>query len=156
MPNPATLTPFETVSKIAQSAGMNEDFTYTYSQLLGGVFNTGNHSSELLEDKKLIIDALNDISNRMSDDFAIDFDGNEYRIIHNEAIWDIYVGEIKQIVNDCYNLKLDQLPAFIAVSIDWEATANNAYTDGYGHTFARFDGAETTSDNGKYWIFRTN
>lgn len=156
MPNPATLTPFETVSKIAQSAGMNEDFTYTYSQLLGGVFNTGNHSSELLEDKKLIIDALDDISNRMSDDFTIDFDGNEYRIIHNDAIWDVYVEEIKQTVNAYYDLKLDQLPAFIAVSIDWEATAHNAYSDGYGHTFASFDGDKTTSDNGNYWIFRIN
>ena len=152
----ATVAPFETVSKIAQSAGLNDDFTYTYSQLLGGVFNTGNHSSELLDDKELIIDALNNISDNMSDDFTIDFDGNEYRIIHNEAIWDIYVEEIKQIVNDCYDLKIDKIPAFIAVSIDWEATAHNAYADGYGHTFARYDGDETNSDNGDYWIFRTN
>ena len=92
----------------------------------------------------------------MSDDFVIDFDGNGYRIIHSEAIWGIYVEEIEQIVNDCYDLKLDQVPAFIAVSIDCEATAHNAYSDGYGHTFASYDGEETKSDNGKYWIFRTN
>ena len=156
MPNQANPLPFETIAKIAQSAGLNEDFTYTYSQLLGGVFNTGNHSSELLEDEGLIIGALNDISDNFSADFTIDFDGNKYRIIHSEAIWDIYVEEIKQIVNDCYELKLDKVPAFIAVSIDWEATAHNAYSDGYGHTFASYDGEETKSDNGKYWIFRTN
>lgn len=156
MPVQAILSPFETISKIAQSAGLNEDFTYTYSQLLGGVFNTGNHSIGLLEDKELIIDALNDISDNLSDDFTIDFDGNEYRIIHNESIWDIYAEAIRQIVNDCYDLKLDKLPAFIAVSIDWEATAHNADSDGYGHTFASYDGEENKSDNGNYWIFRTN
>jgi len=154
MSNHATALPFETISTIASNAGLNEDFSYTYSQMLGGVFNTGNHSAELLEDEECIIDALNEIDQNMSGDFTIKFDGNEYRIIHNESIWDIYVEEIKQIVNDCYDLKLDNIPAFIAVSIDWEATAHNAYADGYGHTFASYDGEETNSDNGDYWLFR--
>lgn len=156
MSNKANQNPFEIISVIAQKAGLNEDFTYTYAQVLGGVFNTGNHSNVLLEDDQLILEALDEIAENMSDDFSFDFDGNEYRIIHDAAIWDIYVDEIKQIVNDCYDIKLDKIPAFIAVSIDWEATAHNAYSDGYGHTFASYDGEETTSDNGDYWIFRTN
>lgn len=156
MSNKANQNPFEIISVIAQKAGLNDDFTYTYAQILGGVFNTENHSSGLLEDDELIVESLNEIAKNMSDDFSFDFDGNEYRIICDGAIWDIYVEEIKQIVNDCYDLKLDKIPAFIAVSIDWEATAHNAYSDGYGHTFAGYDGEETRTDNRNYWIFRTN
>jgi len=152
----ANQTPFEIISKIAENAGLNEDYSYTYAQILGGVFNTGNHSPDLLEDTELIIEALEDIASNISDDFLFEFDGNEYRIIHDSGIWDIYVEEIKQIVEDCYELNLDKIPAFISVSVDWEATAHNAYADGYGHTFAGYDGEETKSDNGAYWIFRTN
>lgn len=86
--------------------------------------------------------------------FNIDFDGNEYRIIGDSEIWDIYVEEIKNTVTDCYDLKLDNIPDFVAFSIDWEQTAKNAYTDGYGHTFATYDGKETSSNG--MWIFRTN
>lgn len=88
------------------------------------------------------------------DDFSFELDGNEYRIISESEIWDIYVEEIKNIVNDCYDLKLDQVPAFIALSIDWEETAKNAYVDGYGHTFSSYDGSECEA--GGYYIFRTN
>ena len=72
----------------------------------------------------------------------LDFDGNEYRIIHTDSIWNIYVQTIKDIVQECYDLKLDKIPDFIVWSIDWEATAQNAYVDGYGHTFASYDGNE--------------
>ena len=88
------------------------------------------------------------------DDFSFELDGNEYRIISESEIWAIYVEEIKNIVNDCYDLKLGQVPAFIALSIDWEETAKNAYVDGYGHTFSSYDGSECEA--GGYYIFRTN
>lgn len=93
-------------------------------------------------------------SNKGDDDFSIEFDGNEYRVIADSAIWDIYVEAIKDIVNDCYDLKLDKLPEFLAVEIDWEQTAKNCYVDGYGHTFATYDGEEVECSD--YWIFRTN
>ena len=41
MSNQANPLPFETISKIAHSAGLNEDFTYTYSQVLGGYLTPG-------------------------------------------------------------------------------------------------------------------
>ena len=85
-------------------------------------------------------------------DFEID--GMEFRIIHNDDIWDIFVEEIKDIVNDCYDLKLDDVPGFIALTIDWEQTAENAFVDGYGHTFSLHDGSELYI--GEYIIFRIN
>ena len=93
-----------------------------------------------------------------TDDQTIEFDGNEYRIIRESDIWGIYCDEIKEIVSGSYDLTLDKLPAFIAIEIDWEQTAENAYTDGYGHTFSSFDGSEIeVSINGKieFYVFRT-
>ena len=89
-----------------------------------------------------------------NNDFTIEFDGNEYRIISDSSIWEIYVEEIKTIVEDCYDLNLDKVPDFIALSVDWEQTAKNAYADGYGHTFAGYDGEE--SEAAGFYIFRTN
>ncbi len=105
-------------------------------------------------DSDSIIAALEELDSNKADDFRLDFDGNEYRIISEDAIWDIYVDEIKQIVEECYDLKLDSVPNFVALSIDWEKTAKNAYADGYGHTFSGYDGSE--EEAGGYYIFRTN
>lgn len=92
------------------------------------------------------------------DDFTFEFDGAEFRIIAESVIWDIYVEEIRTIVTDCYDLKLHKIPDFIAIEIDWEQTAKNAYVDGYGHTFAGYDGEEKNIQTGEYdyWIFRTD
>jgi hypothetical protein len=88
------------------------------------------------------------------DDNSICFNGHEYRIIKDSEIWGIYVDTIKEMVSDCYDLKLDKLPNFIAFEIDWEQTAKNCFVDGFGHTFAIYDGGENEFEG--YWIFRTN
>jgi hypothetical protein len=132
--------------------GASEDFTYTACNILEAIIDA-NHSVDDFETEE-IQEALCSIDDNIGDDFALDFDGNEYRIIHDLAIWDIYVQEIKNIVEDCYDLKLDNIPGFVAWSIDWDATAQNAYVDGYGHTFASYDGEEVECKN--YRIFRTN
>lgn len=109
----------------------------------------------------VIFEALEEIEGRIAsgdDDFTLDFDGNEYRLIKSDedTIWPIYRDEIKCTVEDCYSdvLKLDKIPSFIAVSVDWEQTAKNAYVDGYGHQFSTYDGSE--EEAGGYYIFRTN
>ncbi len=149
---------FEIISKIAENVGLSEDYSFDYAHILGGIFNTGNHSDGLLEDPEEVVGYLEEIAYKFADDFLFEFDGNEYRIIRDSEIWEIYVQEIQNIVEECYSdvLKLDKIPAFISVSVDWEATAHNAYADGYGHTFASYDGEEHQSDNGAWWVFRTN
>ena len=120
--------------------------------LLQDIADTYDHDLDSL-DADEIEEALTTLEEN-EDDFTIDFDGNEYRLIKDSEIWGIYVEAIKDIVNDCYDLKLDKLPSFLAVEIDWEQTAKNCYVDGYGHTFASYDGDELES--GEYWIFRVN
>ena len=137
----------EVLSAIIQENHDIDDFVYPVSadENESELFNTDNR--QVLQD---FIDEF-DLSDS---DQTIEFDGNEYRIIRESDIWDIYVEEIKNIVNDCYDLKLDKLPDFIAVSIDWEETAKNAYADGYGHTFSHYDHSEIETKN--HYIFRTN
>ena len=121
--------------------------------ILRKIINSQSHNA-CMDDAREAIAALRDNINQGIDDFTLDFDGNEYRIISEGVIWSIYVETIKYIVNDCYELKLDKLPDFIAVSIDWEQTARNAYVDGYGHTFSHYDHSEEEAAG--YYIFRTN
>lgn len=120
-------------------------------EILREIIDQHNHCIDM-SDAREAIETLRDKIGE--DDFYFVTDGNEYRLIKDSAIWDIYVDEIKCIVNDCYDLKLDEVPDFIALSIDWEQTAKNAYVDGYGHTFSTYDGSEYEA--GGYWIFRTN
>lgn len=113
-----------------------------------------HHGSISIDDAREAIEFLRDKVSEGDTDFYFEFDGSEYRIISDSSIWEIYVDTIKDIVNDCYDLKLDKIPEFIAIEIDWEQTAKNAYADGYGHTFSSYDGSEYEA--GDYWIFRTN
>lgn len=87
------------------------------------------------------------------DDFYQEIDGEEYRFIRDSEIWDIYVEEIQEITEDCYDIKA---PSWLA--IDWEKTAENCYVDGYGHHFSSYDGSEIEYDfdDQSWWIFRTN
>lgn len=115
-----------------------------------------NHDIESIEESTLF-EALQDLqSNDLSDYQGFEFDDNEYRIIAESDIWEIYKDTIKELVEDCHSdvIKLDEIPSFIAVSIDWEQTAQNAYSDGYGHTFSSYDGSELEIAN--HFIFRTN
>ena len=133
----------------------NLDYVQSYAPILAVIIDE-NHSIESMTSDD-IMEALENIESEYSDDFTFEFDGNEYRCIHKDSIWDIYVGTIQDIVDECYDLKLDKLPGFIAVSIDWEQTAQNAYSDGYGHTFSSYDHSEIEPSAGnKHHIFRTN
>ena len=103
-----------------------------------------------------LFDAIETLADKLAsdDDFYFDYDGNEYRVISEAVIWDIYVETIKDIVNDCYDLNLDNIPSFVAIEIDWEKTAKNCYSDGYGHTFSGYDGSELEIND--FYVFRTN
>lgn len=104
------------------------------------------------------IEELETMIHESNHDYHFEFDGSYYRLIESseENIWPIYCDEIEELVKDCYSivLKLDEIPDFIAVSIDWEQTARNAYADGYGHHFSGYDGSE--EEVAGFYIFRTN
>ena len=127
--------------------------TKAHIEILRTIIDSQSHSVDM-DDTREAVKTLRESIDNGEDDFTFDFDGNEYRIIHEDSIWGIYVEEIVNIVESCYDLKLNELPEFIAVKIDWEETAKNAYVDGYGHTFSSYDGSEEQAAG--YYIFRTN
>lgn len=122
-------------------------------EILRAIIDSQSHRIDM-DDAREAIETLRDNINQGYDDFTFDFDSNEYRLISESAIWEIYVEEIQRIVEECYEINLDKIPDFVAVSIDWEKTAQNAYADGYGHTFSGYDGSEECA--GGFYIFRTN
>lgn len=127
--------------------------TKQHIELLRGIIDKHSHNISISDARE----AIETLREKMGvDDFTFDFDGNEYRLIQEPAIWEIYKDAIEETVKDCYSdvLKLDAIPSFIAVSIDWDQTAKNAYVDGYGHQFSSYDGSEHMA--GGYYIFRTN
>ena len=124
--------------------------------ILSEICSYHSHNLTYNEAKNALIELKDNLED---DDWTFDLDGNEYRIIEDSAIWSIYVETIKNIVNKCYDLNLDNLPKFIEWNIDWEQTAKNAYYDGYGHTFSSYDGSEiNVRKRGVIdtWVFRTN
>lgn len=125
----------------------------SHIKIIRAIIDEHNHFIDM-DDAREVIETIRDNIANDDDDFTIDFDGNEYRIISDDVIWDIYVETIKDIVEQCYDLKLSNIPDFVAFEIDWEKTAQNAYSDGYGHTFSTYDHSEIEA--GGYWIFRTN
>lgn len=108
------------------------------------------------EAKQAILDVLSVMG--LDDHYGLEIDGMDFRLIKSDenVIWPIYVEYIQTLVEDCYSevLNLDKIPPFIAVSVDWEVTAQNAYADGYGHSFSSYDGSEYEAAG--YYIFRTN
>lgn len=127
--------------------------TKQHIEILRCIIDNHSHTIDITDARAAIETLQGKIG---EDDFTFDFDGNEYRIISDSAIWEIYKAEIEETVKDCYSevLKLDEIPSFIAVSIDWDQTAKNAYVDGYGHQFSSYDGSEYMASG--YYIFRTN
>lgn len=126
----------------------------TQAKILECICDNYSHRLTYSEAKEALEELADKIES--SDDFWIELDGNEYRIISDSSIWEIYVEEIKNITEDCYSdvIKLDDLPHWLAFEIDWEQTAKNCHADGYGHTFAGYDGEEQEVSG--WWIFRTN
>lgn len=138
------------------------DFSGTYDGMPIEELRERSPDHEIFDDVESetaeFFEALEEIENHIGeDDFTLEFDGNEYRIIAESDIWEIYVEEIKNLVEDCYSdvINLVNNPSFIAVTIDWEETAKNAYADGYAHTFSTYCGDMEEYSSG-YIVFRTN
>ena len=140
----------QTIVLSTRANTMQKRTVKTHIAILRAIMDGHNHSIDIDQARE----AIETLRDSLEDNFTFDFDGNEYRIISDDAIWSIYRDEIKNIVEDCYDLKLDSIPDFVVFSIDWEQTAKNAYVDGYGHTFSSYDHSEVEA--GGYWIFRTN
>ena len=117
----------------------NDDYTFT----------------ELKELVQEILDVIESGTDE-STDFTIDtLACGEVRVIHESVINELWSEGIEESIKDCYDLtNITDLPFFIVIDIDWEATVDNCKRDGMGHHFSGYDGEEHDTDG--YHIFRTN
>lgn len=112
--------------------------------------------SDIRTDARAILEAFESARDR--EDFTVDFGRIEYRIISDDEIEAIHRREIEDLVDDCYNLEkvrkeLGGVGRYL--TFDCDAFARDArISDGYGHHFASYDGAEI--EVGNYHIFRVN
>lgn len=112
-----------------------------------------------IDDKAFKQDVFDSVYN-CETDFEVDLGKHQsWRFINEDYIDDIHEEYIKDLVNDCY--LQTELPWWIAV--DWSETSQNCINaDGYGHSFATYDGNEyehrfkNEELNENYYIFRTN
>ena len=110
------------------------------------------HSGEFIASE--LVELIEFLGNAESE-LYLEVDGMEFRLIADSAIDEIYQESFKEMVEDCYDLKLDELPSFLQITIDWKASADYVQMcDGYGNHFASYDGEELESSG--YYIFRTN
>lgn len=110
----------------------------------------------LSELKELIQEVLGEYEED-NKDFCLDIlAGGECRIIDKGSIDEIWTESLIEQIKDCYDFGkvIDDLPSWVACSVDWEQTAENCKVDGLGHHFAVYDGEEHETDN--HYIFRTN
>ena len=87
-------------------------------------------------------------------DFYVELDNTEWRIIDEAWIDDIARDEIQEIVQDCY-LNGTDLDKYWWIAVDWDKTAKNVIdADGYGHHFSTYDSEEYYYEG--WYFFRTN
>ena len=120
----------------------------TRKAFIAALINHGDVAISGLADYKALAELVDDCSI----DQVIEWDGAEYRVIDEVAIWGIYVESITELVKECYLDGGTGIPDWLA--IDWERTAENTLADGYGHHFSSYDGSE--SELNGFYVFRTN
>lgn len=123
--------------------------TNEQKEVVRGIASYNGNELTLEEVKELILEVSKEAS--LQDEY-IDCSFGEYRIIHSDEIWDIYYEETIELIKDCYFSHLNDIPSFIV--IDWDATVEGCFIDGYGHHFSSYDGYE--NEYGSYYIFRVN
>ena len=109
-------------------------------------------SEAIREDARAILEAY-----KKQEDFAVELSDGEYRIIHDDAIEDIFDSEIRQIADDCYdieNIKKNMGNVGIYFTFDYDSFVKDCRMDGYGHHFSSYD--ESEESVGPWNIFRVN
>lgn len=125
---------------IIQGAMTDDEYTENYS-----------NASELFE----ALDELEDHISDSDDDFNLNFDGNEYRIIAEPSIESIFRDTIENLIDECYPEVKEALSrSWPVLTLDLDASVEAAMQDGYGHTFSGYDGSEEEAAG--FYIFRTN
>ena len=112
-------------------------------------------SEAIREDARAIIEAYEAYEDQ--EDFTVELNEGEYRIIHDDAIEDIFDSEIRQLADDCYEIKdIKKKMGGVGMyfTFDYDSFVKDCRTDGYGYHFSSYNGSEESV--GPWNIFRVN
>lgn len=109
-------------------------------------------SEAIREDARAILEAYKE-----QKDFVVELNEGEYRIIHDNAIDDIFDREIRELADECYDIegikkKMGNVGRYF--TFDYDSFVRDCRYDGYGHHFSSYDGSEESV--GPWNIFRVN
>ena len=102
-----------------------------------------------LDEIKEVIKAVKASDMDIEDDFFIECNGVEIRVISDSAIDQIWSDELEDLLQECFTI-----PDFLQGYIDYDKWVRDCKFDGMGHHFSSYDGSERESRN--YYYFRTN
>ena len=102
-----------------------------------------------IEEIREVIEGVNNSEYDVTDDFYVECNGVEIRVISNEIIESAWENELEDILRECY-----EIPDFLENYIDYNAWIRDCKFDGMGHHFSSYDGSEYESEN--YYYFRVN
>ena len=89
-------------------------------------------------------------SAEVGNDFSVELDGMEFRLISDDSIERIHADEIQEYVDDCI---LNDCPETLQRYFDYDSFIRDCRIgDGYGHHFSSYDGSEVNAAS--YYIFR--
>jgi len=97
------------------------------------------------------ITLLEEIETVLSDDFTIEIEGAEFRVINESEIEDAWTNSLIDMLEDCHG---HEIPDHLKPYIDYDKWAQDAKIDGMGHHFSSYDGNEVSTQN--FYIFRVN
>lgn len=107
--------------------------------------------SDIRSDARDILSAYN------GKDFIVELGRKEYRIIHDDVIDDIFDSQLRELVDECYDIeeikeKMGNVGRYF--TFDYDSFVDDCRIDGYGHHFASYNGEEIEVSN--WHIFRVS
>lgn len=102
-----------------------------------------------IDEVKEVIEGINNSDYEYEDDFYVECNGVEIRVISRYSIESIWEEGLEELLRECYDI-----PNHLENYIDYDAWVRDCKFDGMGHYFSGYDGSEYESKN--YYYFRTN
>ena len=102
-----------------------------------------------IEEVMEVIEGVNSSDYEYEDDFYVECNGVEIRVIAAYSIESIWEEGLEYILRECYDI-----PDYLENYIDYDSWIRDCKFDGMGYYFSSYDGSEHSSEN--YYYFRTN
>jgi hypothetical protein len=116
-------------------------------EVIKGICDYQNFNTS--DEVKEVIRAIKELDVESEDDFYVECNGVEIRVIAESAVDEIWEDGLLNLLEECYTI-----PDFLTNYIDYDKWVQDCKYDGKGHHFSSYDGSEHETKH--YYYFRTN